>query len=54
MTNWLLSLESNTQFQGVCHQVSGYVNHLETQGGVAWNNLLNEGVNLLHHLETNP
>lgn len=52
MTNWLQSLETNPEVQGLYHQVSPYVNNLETKSGQEWNNLLNTGVNLLQHLET--
>lgn len=47
MTNWLQSLETNPEVQGLYHQVSPYVNNLETKSGQDWNNIL------LQHLETN-
>ena len=54
MTNWLQSLETNPTVQGLYHQVSPYVNSLETKGSATWNTLLHDGVNFLQHLETNP
>lgn len=52
MTNWLQSLETNPEVQGLYHQVSPYVNNLETKSGQDWNNILNTGTHFLQHLET--